>query len=40
MPVENIIILSVIISAFAIFSAALAYADRVASRRPDANPAE
>jgi hypothetical protein len=40
MPVENIIILSVIIFAFAIFSAALACADRVASRRPDANPAE
>jgi hypothetical protein len=40
MPVENIIILSVIISAFAVFSAALAYAGRVAGRRPDPYPAE
>jgi hypothetical protein len=40
MPTESAIIVAAILIAFAIFGAVLAYVDRIASRRPDAHPAE
>jgi hypothetical protein len=38
--VESPIILAGIILAFVVFGVALAYVDRIASRRPDTHPAE
>lgn len=39
MPTENIVFLAGIIVAFVVFAVALAYVDRIASRRPE-QPAE
>jgi hypothetical protein len=38
--VEHPIVLAGIIAAFIVFGAALAYVDKIASRRPDDQPAE
>ena len=40
MPTENIVFLAVIVLAFTLFAAVLAYVDRIAARRPDSHPAE
>jgi hypothetical protein len=40
MPTENLIIVVGIVVAFTLFGIVLAYVDRIASRRPDAHPAE
>jgi len=38
--VESPILLAGIVIAFVVFGVALAYVDRIASRRPDGHPAE
>jgi len=38
--VESPIILGLIVLAFVVFGVTLAYVDRIASRRPDSQPAE
>jgi hypothetical protein len=40
MPIENIIILGLIVAAFVLFGGVLAYVERIAGRRPDAHSTE
>jgi len=40
MPTETVIVVAVVVAAFATFGAVLAYVDWIAGRRPDAHPTE
>ena len=40
MPTETIIVVAVVVAAFATFGAVLAYVDWIAGRRPDAHRTE